>query len=44
MSATIFQFHKGTIRTPLKLRQKSPYIQWVCGCKDTKNIQKNVDA
>ena len=31
-----FQFHKGTIRTPLNLRRRCPQNLWVCECKDTK--------
>ena len=32
----VFQFHKGTIRTPLNLRRRCPQNLWVCECKDTK--------
>ena len=42
--AFTFQFHKGTIRTPLNFRRRCPQNLWVCECKDTKNLQKNVDA
>ena len=31
-----FQFHKGTIRTPLSLGRRCPKNLWVNGCKDTK--------
>ena len=35
-----FQFHKGTIRTPLSLGRRCPKNLWVDGCKDTKNTSE----
>ena len=41
----VFQFHKGTIKTPVKSKAYKPRrLYRFAGAKIQKNLQKNVDA